>query len=53
MAIFYPLVDGGLQQMWAVITRKGAIGKREVKNGGGENPTPDESAVEVGVVTKA
>lgn len=53
VAIFYPLVDGGLQQMWAVITRKGAIRKREVKNGGGENPSPDESAVEVGVVTKA
>ncbi|KAL4967854.1 uncharacterized protein BDV14DRAFT_197494 [Aspergillus stella-maris] len=55
VTIFYPLIDGGLQQMWAATTRKRNIGKGEVRSDGGENLSPEESASaeEVGVMGKA
>jgi hypothetical protein len=49
VAIFYPLVDGGLQQMWAVLKRKrtgeDVIERAEIQAAG-------SSAEEVGVITK-
>ncbi|KAJ0423270.1 Sodium:solute symporter family-domain-containing protein [Aspergillus carlsbadensis] len=50
VAIFYPLVDGGLQQMCAVIKRKRAgevVAERE------EGQVSGSSTEEVGVITKA
>jgi hypothetical protein len=50
VAIFYPLIDGGLQQMWAVIKRKRAS---ETGTEQSEIPASGSSTEEVGVITKA
>lgn len=47
VAIFYPLIDGGLQQMWTVIKMKGLSHKEP----GSE--TTNSSTEQVGVTVKA
>ncbi|KAL4887682.1 Sodium:solute symporter family-domain-containing protein [Aspergillus karnatakaensis] len=53
VAIFYPLVDGGIQQMWAVVTK--VAGRGNGKNLGGERSgtLQVDSTEQVGVLAKA